>query len=168
MELHLNHSGRREFLAVSGDAVGITYTRDGGAPCSVAIVDSRTDSLLLDIEGRRHHVRYWREGGVLCLHLRGIVLRLILEDPDEEVLTAGAESSPVLRAPMPGKILEVLAAPGEVVVSGQALIRMEAMKMEIDVCAPVAGTVATLSVAVGDLVDPDAELLRLDPLPVAS
>jgi 3-methylcrotonyl-CoA carboxylase alpha subunit len=119
--------------------------------------------MLLDFEGRRHHVRYWREGGTLCLHLRGVVLRVVLEDPDEEILTGAGESSPVLRAPMPGKILEVLATTGETVVSGQALIRMEAMKMEIDVSAPIAGRVAAVSVAVGDLVDPDAELLRLDP-----
>ena len=64
---------------------------------------------------------------------------------------------------MPGKILELLASIGEDVASGQALIRMEAMKMEIDVSAPVAGRVVEVSVAVGDLVDPDAELLRLDP-----
>jgi biotin carboxyl carrier protein len=37
------------------------------------------------------------------------------------------------------------------------------MKMEIDLPAPCAGTVASVPVAAGDLVDPDAELLRIDP-----
>jgi biotin carboxyl carrier protein len=132
MELHLNHSGRREVLEVSSTAEGISYSRDGGPDCSLGIVGYDEDSMLLDVEGRRR------------------------------------ESSPVLRAPMPGKILEVLAAAGEVVVSGQALIRMEAMKMEIDVSAPIDGTVIEVAVAVGDLVDPDAELLRLDPSPDGS
>ena len=168
MELHLNRSGRREVLEVSSTAEGISYSRDGGPDCSLGIVGSDEDSMLLDVEGRRHHVRYWREGAVLCLHLRGVVVRVVLEDPDEEVLTGAGESSPILRAPMPGKILEVLAAVGEVVVSGQALIRMEAMKMEIDVSAPIDGTVTEVAVAVGDLVDPDAELLRLDPTPDGS
>ena len=163
MELHLNRSGQREVLNISSTATGISYSRAGAEDCSVSIVDTGADSLLLDVEGRRHHIRYWREGGVLHLHLRGVVLRLVLEDPDEEMLSGTGESSPVLRAPMPGKILEVLVSIDEDVASGQALIRMEAMKMEIDVSAPVAGRVVGVSVAVGDLVDPDAELLRLDP-----
>ena len=163
MELHLKHSGQRELLKVGGGATGFSFSRDGGPECPVSIVDADADSMLLDLAGCRHRVRYWREGGVLYLHLRGKVLRLDLEDPDEEILSGAGESSPVLRAPMPGKILEVLTAEGEVVASGQPLIRMEAMKMEIDVAAPVDGTVATVSVKVGDLVEPDAELLHLDP-----
>jgi acetyl/propionyl-CoA carboxylase alpha subunit len=163
MELHLKHSGRRENLDIRGGATAFSFSRDDGPECPVVVVDADGDSLLLDVAGRRHRVRYWRDGVVLYLGLRGTVLRLTREDPDEEILSGAGESSPVLRAPMPGKILEVLAIEGEVVVSGQPLIRMEAMKMEIDVAAPVDGTVAAVSVAVGDLVDPDAELLRLVP-----
>jgi biotin carboxyl carrier protein len=84
-----------------------------------------------------------------------------LEDPDEEAGSEEAEVSPVLRSPMPGKILEVLTREGASVSVGDPLVRMEAMKMEIDVVAQIDGTVGSVSVAAGDLVVPDAELLRI-------
>ena len=56
---------------------------------------------------------------------------------------AGRAGSTV--APMPGSILRVVVDVGDVVVAGQPLLAMEAMKMEHQVVSPVAGTVAECS-----------------------
>ncbi len=66
-----------------------------------------------------------------------------------------ATVSGALTAPMPGKVVKVLVAAGQVVVAGAALVVLEAMKMEHTVRAGEAGTVRELHVAVGDQVDTD-------------
>ncbi|HTU66898.1 MAG TPA: acetyl-CoA carboxylase biotin carboxylase subunit [Steroidobacteraceae bacterium] len=66
-----------------------------------------------------------------------------------------------LRAPMPGRILAVLAEAGAVVKKGAPLIVMEAMKMEHTVVAPAAGVVEAVMVATGEQVREGVELLRL-------
>jgi 3-methylcrotonyl-CoA carboxylase alpha subunit len=58
-----------------------------------------------------------------------------------------------LEAPMPGKIIQVLAAEGDTVDEGQRLVVMEAMKMEFTIKAPHAGRVTRLPVRVGQLVE---------------
>ncbi|MEO7916247.1 MAG: biotin/lipoyl-containing protein, partial [Dokdonella sp.] len=64
-----------------------------------------------------------------------------------------------LLAPMPGKIIALLAPVGIVVEQGAPLLVLEAMKMEHTVAAPNAGTVNTFLVAVGDQVADGAALV---------
>lgn len=57
-----------------------------------------------------------------------------------------------IRAEMVGTVLEVLALPGENLAAGQTVLVLESMKMELPVVAEGAGTLASLAVAKGDLV----------------
>ena len=72
-----------------------------------------------------------------------------------------ADSGGRLTAPMPGKVIALLASVGQAVSRGQALAVMEAMKMEHTLHAPRDGVVAELLYAVGDQVAEGGELLRL-------
>jgi 3-methylcrotonyl-CoA carboxylase alpha subunit len=58
-----------------------------------------------------------------------------------------------LGAPMMGKVVAVKAAAGEAVKSGQTVIVLESMKMELHVTAPFDGTVASVRCKVGDMVE---------------
>lgn len=162
MELHLKHAGQMQVLKVTGSPGGFAIVREGAEDLPVELLETDAQTLLLVVEGVRHRVHYWRDRAELCLQLRGEVVRVRLEDPDEEDAGGGADLSPVLRAPMPGRILEILTAVGDEVRAGQALVRMEAMKMEIDVPAAFDGVVRKIHVAEGALVDPDAELILLE------
>jgi 3-methylcrotonyl-CoA carboxylase alpha subunit len=73
---------------------------------------------------------------------------------DDAVRHAGATGggASVLTAPMPGRVIAVRAAQGEHVTANQPLVVLEAMKMEHAVVAPVDGSVARVSVAVGQQV----------------
>ena len=62
---------------------------------------------------------------------------------------ANGEASGIITAAMPGTILEVKAAEGDTVVRGQALLILEAMKMENEIMAPCDGVIAEIHVAVG-------------------
>jgi 3-methylcrotonyl-CoA carboxylase alpha subunit len=73
----------------------------------------------------------------------------------------GAEGHRV-QAPMPGRVVLVKASPGDVVVAGQELLVIEAMKMELALKAPRDGTVAEVRAAQGDFVEADAVLVTLE------
>ena len=64
-------------------------------------------------------------------------------------------------APMPGQVKLVSVTPGDAVTAGDALVVMEAMKMEHTLAAPRDGTVEEILAAVGDQVEDGATLLRL-------
>ena len=75
---------------------------------------------------------------------------------------AGTQGSVSVTAPMPGKILGIKVEPGQAVAKGEAMIVLEAMKMENEIVAPSDGTVASINVAVGDSVEAGATLATLN------
>jgi glutaconyl-CoA/methylmalonyl-CoA decarboxylase subunit gamma len=74
--------------------------------------------------------------------------------------TAGAGDR-VIKSPMPGRVVKLLVARGDAVAVGQGLVVLEAMKMENEVRAKVAGTVAEVHVVAGATVEGNAKLLTL-------
>lgn len=58
-----------------------------------------------------------------------------------------------ITAPMPGKIVAVKAQAGASVKKGDAVLVLEAMKMENEICAAQDGVIASVEVAVGDMVE---------------
>jgi biotin carboxyl carrier protein len=67
----------------------------------------------------------------------------------------------VIKSPMPGRVVKVLVAKGDVVPVGHGLVVLEAMKMENEVRARTAGTVADVHVAAGATVEGGAKLVTL-------
>lgn len=74
---------------------------------------------------------------------------------------AGAGSIQV-KAGAAGKVFKIEANVGQSVQTGDPVVIIEAMKMEIPVVAPEAGTVASIDVAVGDAVEAGAVLATLN------
>ena len=74
---------------------------------------------------------------------------------------AGAGSIKV-EAGAAGKVFKLEASVGQSVKKGDAVIIIEAMKMEIPVVAPEDGTVASINVAVGDAIESGAVLATLN------
>ena len=66
---------------------------------------------------------------------------------------AAAAGSVEVKASVPGKVLKVEASVGQAVKSGDSIIILEAMKMEIPVVAPQDGTIAGINVSVGQAVE---------------
>jgi pyruvate carboxylase subunit B len=62
---------------------------------------------------------------------------------------------------MPGRIVKLLVSEGDAVEEGQALLIVEAMKMENEVKAGRAGTIAHIAVSEGDSVEADATLMEI-------
>ena len=78
---------------------------------------------------------------------------------------SGSRGEGVVVAPMQSVVLEVLVAEGEGVAEGDALVRLEAMKMETVVCAPRQAEVTRVAVAAGETVSAGGVVVELsDPL----
>ena len=75
---------------------------------------------------------------------------------------AGAAGSIKIEAGAAGKVFKIEANVGQAVKKGDAVVIVEAMKMEIPVVAPEDGTVASINVAVGDAVEAGGLLATLN------
>ncbi len=111
-------------------------------------------------QGRCHTLYAIRDGDAWWIHLDGRTWQLRhLRRRDARAGTAGR-----LTAPIPATVTEVLVGEGDRVDSGQVLLVLSAMKMQLEIRAPRAGTVRDLKLAAGDRVDGGQRLLRLEPL----
>ena len=75
---------------------------------------------------------------------------------------AGGAGSIKVEAGAAGKVFKLEKKVGDAVKKGDAVVIIEAMKMEIPVVAPEDGTVASIDVAVGDMIEAGAVLATLN------
>ena len=113
----------------------------------------------LDVDGVSAAAGIVPAGGRLVVFRGGRRREFEVHEPG--AVSGGLEMAGGLTAPMPGRIVSVLVAPGESVREGQALVVLEAMKMEHTLTAPADGAVEEVRFAPGDLVDEAAELVVL-------
>jgi len=93
--------------------------------------------------------------------LQGSTYTLLRDDPLHRV-DAGDSHGGGLTAPMPGKVVALLAQAGQRVEKGTPLLILEAMKMEHTITAPAAGTVKAFCYAAGEQVADGAELVEFE------
>ena len=87
---------------------------------------------------------------------------VILRDDPLHLVEAGGAHGGGLTAPMPGKVIVLLAAAGQQVNKGAPLLILEAMKMEHTITAPKNGRVKAFRYAAGDQVADGAELVDFE------
>jgi biotin carboxyl carrier protein len=152
-------------------------------------VARRGDQFTVELDGQRHELELVRlDGAVASLRFpsSGRSLQITFDhglngswrvsvgqrEFDLEVLTpaeaveavsAARESGPShVMAPIPGKVVAIKVEPGDQVEPGQALVVLEAMKMENELAADQAGKVAAIHVAAGDTVESGELLVELE------
>jgi biotin carboxyl carrier protein len=119
----------------------------------------------LIIEGRSYEVFARRidkpdagDGHTYEVQIAGQRFEIYVEDEREKAL-AGAAKSPhaageaMVCAPMPGLVLAIPLDVGTAVARGQAVVVLEAMKMENDLPAPIAGTIKEVRASKGQTVN---------------
>jgi biotin carboxyl carrier protein len=138
----VSHGDGRWTVTVDDRTYAVDARRTGPATWSLLLdgvvadagIVPRGEEWLVEAAGRTHAVRLLDERR---LRARGDV----------------ADGRGEVRASMPGKVVALHVAVGDVVARGQPLLVLEAMKMENDVVAPRAGTVRKLTVQVGRSVE---------------
>lgn len=86
---------------------------------------------------------------------RQILRRAVVEDPVASGIT-------LVRAPIPGLVLNVEVEEKQSVSAGDGLIIMEAMKMENEIKSPDSGLVKTIHVKTGDTIEKDFVLIEIE------
>jgi 3-methylcrotonyl-CoA carboxylase alpha subunit len=82
-------------------------------------------------------------------------------EPQTRAMSGAELAQGAIRAPMPGRIIALQVADGDMVSEGQPLVTMEAMKMEHTLRAPFDGCASDLAHAAGDQVSEGTVLLRV-------
>ena len=148
-EIIINGAGRSvEFSALRDGVSRVTFSVDGRpVDADAASISPGTYSIL--IGGRSFEVTAEETSRGLFLRTSGSEFQAEVSDPRSWRRGRGAgielEGRQQLVAPMPGKIVRVLVAVGEKVDAGQALLVIEAMKMQNEIRSPKAGSVERLA-----------------------
>ena len=115
----------------------------------------------VDFDGERIELAVVRDSGAISLAWHGHSYRFDLpvavHDADSDADSAGHP-----HAPMSGAVVAVPIAPGDKVEMGDALMVIEAMKMEHTIVAQTAATVSEVLFAVGDQVEEGETLVILE------
>jgi 3-methylcrotonyl-CoA carboxylase alpha subunit len=133
-----------------------------GAAHPLALVSKRggegDGKIAIRLDGAALHGTVRRDGEQIHVFTGGLHYTLHYADPmlhAGELEAAGGR----LTAPMPGKVVAVIARDGQTVKKGEPLVIMEAMKMEHTIAAPSDGLVEEILYQVGDQVADGAPLL---------
>jgi len=144
--------------------IGLAYHPHGwvleldGAAHPLALVSKNGGEYAIRLDGAALRGTVRRDGELLHVFTGGLHYALNYNDPMAhagEVEAAGGR----LTAPMPGKVVAVIAKDGQTVKKGEPLVIMEAMKMEHTIAAPSDGLVEEILYQVGDQVADGAPLL---------
>lgn len=117
------------------------------------------------VDGKQHELRVAGSGGEFTVASRGRLTRVEVRDPREwsaEGSGKAASGKARVVSPMPGKVVRVMVAVGETVAAGQALVVVEAMKMQNELKSPIHGTVKKVSAVAGATVAANQVLLEVE------
>jgi 3-methylcrotonyl-CoA carboxylase alpha subunit len=165
----LNADSHHDFVFVEGateHAVRVTFAEGGlragigGRDYALSGESLAGGRLRMRLDGHSFWARAVREGGEWHVFCGGAYRRLSLKSALGSVDADTRTGS--LAAPMPGKVIQVLAKAGQSVSKGEALLILEAMKMEHTITAPADGVVKAVHFAAGEQVLEGAELLSLE------
>ncbi len=155
MEVEITSANGRQRVKVNGDEVPCDCVRLPDGQYSV-IFDGRVYDLAIDVEANKCHVTASgsrHEFGVADPRRLGSL---------QTVEDGGVSGLQRLSAEMPGKVVRVLVAPGDMVDYDQGLLVIEAMKMQNEIRSPKKGTIKEVSVKNGTAVNTGDFLLSLE------
>jgi biotin carboxyl carrier protein len=159
----------------------MTLQIDAGGRRHVVEVTRNGDRFVVTINGRTHEVDVNTIKGVSSflvgtvsyeiaidgntIHVDGLPVEVAVvpaRAASADLHSALAEGPQQIVAPMPGKITKLLVKPGDAVEARQGLVVVEAMKMENELRARAAGTVAEVRAVEGTTVEAGAILVILE------
>ncbi|MCZ6465127.1 MAG: biotin/lipoyl-binding protein [Proteobacteria bacterium] len=143
-------------VTIEGQTIHVDAVKSGRTIYSI-IEDGKQFEASVDAKGE-HGFDVLVAGHLF--HLESIDERTRLLAGSAQTVAVGKQT---VEAEMPGKVVQVSAAPGGVVSAGQGVMIIEAMKMENEIPSPIAGVITEIGVAEGDTVEPGTVLFVVEP-----
>ena len=154
-ELVAPGDGDHLHVEVAGDRIGL-----GERTASLRAADAAPGQVRVELDGRARLWDHARAEGERWVSAGADTLRFALVEL--VVQGAAAAAGGALEAPMPGSVLSVNVSTGDEVCTGDVLLVVESMKMELAVTAPRDGIVQAVTVSVGEHVAQGQALVELE------
>lgn len=161
--LHLEAAGANaeiRFAPRQADGTMIVGINDDRV--SVRLVPGGDDSFTAVVGSRRETVRIRQHDHTLFVHDRRGV-HTLTAIPYLTYISAAAETSGELRAPMTGMILKVNVSVGDRIKAGDVAAILESMKMELRISSETDGVVAAVNCRAGETVERNAVIVVVEP-----
>jgi biotin carboxyl carrier protein len=147
MKLRLELNGEEREIDILAPAPDCRFVLDGSGEqaAQVVVAEPCVYSVLMD--GFSYEARVEERPEGLVVVIDGHRFEIAVRDPrrwSRHAATQAAGGALSVKSPMPGKVVRVLVAPGDQVLSGQGLVVVEAMKMQNELKAPRDGKVIAL------------------------
>ena len=127
-------------VASSSPPFAATVVRNGGSAWSVLI------------DGKSYEAHVERENGEILVEVLGERFRFGSGAERQEDAAGPTSGRSEVKAPMPGRVVKLLASAGETVTAGQAVLLFEAMKMQNEIRSPQDGVLTELAVKEGQAI----------------
>jgi biotin carboxyl carrier protein len=121
------------------------------------------EELLLNINGKVHNVIISPSSASYSVFVNGRSFR-VDKNSALRILREGRgrQRRREVKTTMPGRIVKIMAEEGQQVETGQAVLVLEAMKMQNEIKSPQSGKIIALNVAAGNYVEADAALFSVE------
>jgi biotin carboxyl carrier protein len=146
-----------EQVLVNGEVVDVDLRQSGAPELYSLLFNGRSYEMLIEADRFTYGVT-----------LRGDRFEVQVEDERTRRLNEGRkmpalpEGELAVTAPIPGLVVKVLVAPGDVIQEEQPLVILEAMKMENEIRARRGGVVRKVEVSAGQRIEQNGILLVLE------
>jgi biotin carboxyl carrier protein len=154
MKLELEAGGRVRQIELEPNERpgGYRFTLDG-EPLQVEAQLLREGVLSLIVDGRAYRAVLTEGPEETAVQVGGACFGYRVDDPrslkGRRGQGSGADGPKAIKASMPGRVVRVMAEPGQAVEAGEGVVVIEAMKMQNEMKSPKAGRVAEVKVKTG-------------------
>ena len=153
------------FIAASCDKKGIAFLK-GESPLMVRKISEMEEecnegatmagNYTVVVDGKKYNVQVAE--GDADIQISEAPAAAPAEEKPTAIIKEHGRGAVEIRSQTPGNVWKIIKNPGDTVEEGEVIMILEAMKMEIDIAAPQAGTIASIDVKVNDAVE-DGQLL---------
>jgi biotin carboxyl carrier protein len=147
MKLELTINGAEDHIEILSPAPDCRFRLGEGPEYSAEVIAPEAGVYSILMGGRSYEASITDTASGLVVVIDGYRFEIDARDPrrfTRKTGRSGVDGVQTIAAPMPGKVVRVLAEIGEMVHAGQGLVVVEAMKMQNEMKAPRAGKVLSM------------------------
>lgn len=147
MKLALTIDGRADTIEILSAAPACRFQLGGAPPCLAHVETPEPGVYSVLLDGRSYDAFVEDTPAGLVVTIEGHRFKIEARDPrrwSRKISGAGSNTVQAILSPMPGKVVRVLAAPGDEVAAGQGIVVVEAMKMQNELKSNRAGRVLSV------------------------